>query len=699
MKSISYFVVGLLILSSFAAIGFSKEAIVQKTNIEKKEYINNIFSTPQVIQTEIQDESYLELRINEGNGYLHQSGNPILPISRNSLTLPFGSRIIDISCEVGTIKIMTLTDKIIPAPNNIVTNMQNTEAVYHQNQAIYNSYELFPKNWFDYSVGVGLDENSEHKTFLNIWSYPARYSPLSNEIHYVDNMNIEIIYELSDKNPFLTVASYDMVIIAPNVFSDEIQSLITHKNRYGIETILKTTESIYNEYEGVDKPEEIKYFIKDAIETLGVKYVMLVGGMTSLIIGKSRDDQNQGTKDWHIPVRYTNLQESGGTYDPGFISDLYYADIYEEGGAFSSWDKDKNGESDGTFAYWRGLAGFNRDIIDLYPDVYVGRLACRNENEVKTVVSKIIDYERLKHKSNWYDTMILIGGDSHDDSGTNYNEGEVACDYVQENYMSEFNPVKLYASNKDIKPEFIPSPTNIVNEITRGAGHLLFEGHGHPGSWNTHWPGIFSWGDTPGGIDVADFSGIKNGLELPVVVIGGCHNSQFNVTLTATTLEEPFMWTHGEPVAECFSWHLVRLSTGGTIASLGNTGLGYGAIGNHGDQDGDGIDLPDTLEAVGGYQIHMFYKTIAEGKDILGEVWGGAEKKYLDTYPGMKDLTDAKTVEQWPLLGDPSLKIGGYQTDGKAKNINNYPILLQILENILEKYLNAFPLLREILEK
>ena len=120
------------------------------------------------------------------------------------------------------------------------------------------------------------------------------------------------------------------------------------------------------------------------------------------------------------------------------------------------------------------------------------------------------------------------------------------------------------------------------------------------------------------------------------------------------------MWTHGLAFPECFSWWLTRKIGGGSIASMGNTGLGYGAVGNHDDVDGDGVDLPDTLEAVGGYQILNFFKTYAEDIDILGEVWGGAQKKYLDTFPGMDDQTDCKTVEQWPLLGDPSLKIGGY---------------------------------------
>ena len=51
---------------------------------------------------------------------------------------------------------------------------------------------------------------------------------------------------------------------------------------------------------------------------------------------------------------------------------------------------------------------------------------------------------------------------------------------------------------------------------------------------------------------------------------------------------------------------------------------------------------------------------IGEGVDILGEVWGGTINKYLSTFPGMDSQLDAKTITQWVLLGDPSLKIGGY---------------------------------------
>jgi len=645
MKSLSYFVVGILLISSFAALGMGKEAVFDNKAIGIQ------FLEPCVIEC----ETYIELDVEGANARLYHAGEPMLPMRTKTLSFPFGTKIVDIECETGEVKSMVLSDKIVPAPKLVVRGMGKGIPEYEMNEVIYNSDNLFPSGWFDYYTGGGLDANNEHKTFFTLRVYPVRYNPAMDTIYYVENLNLKITYEEPDTDPFPENSAYDMVIIAPSKFSGELGKLVDHKTEYNVATILKTTEEIYGEYTGVDKPEQIKYFIKDAFDTWGIKYVMLVGGMKSLLWGASRDDANQGTKDWHVPVRYTNNQEMGSTHDPGFISDLYYADIYDSEGNFSSWDSN----DDGIFAKWSMFAG-SKDDIDFYPDVYVGRLACRNTYEVKVMVNKIINYETSTAGSPWFNRMIGVGGDSHDDSGTNYIEGEVVCDYILETYMADFDPVKLYASYKDTDPQHTPSPDNLVREISAGCGFLLFDGHGHPGSWNTHWPGEFNWADTPGGITCYDFPKLSNGDKLPICIVGGCHNSQFNITLFATLLEKPYMWTHGFAFPECFSWWLTRKIGGGSIATLGNTGLGYGAVGNHDDVDGDGIDLPDTLEAVGGYQILNFYKTYAEGIDILGEVWGGAQSKYLDAFPGMGDQTDCKTVEQWPLLGDPSLKIGGY---------------------------------------
>ncbi|GAI93560.1 unnamed protein product, partial [marine sediment metagenome] len=91
----------------------------------------------------------------------------------------------------------------------------------------------------------------------------------------------------------------------------------------------------------------------------------------------------------------------------GYMCDLYYADIYEIGGNFSSWDP--NG--DGVFAAW-GRPGVENDTgIDMFPDVCLGRLACRNIREVKIMVNKIINYEKKPADPFWFNKMIVVSRD------------------------------------------------------------------------------------------------------------------------------------------------------------------------------------------------------------------------------------------------------------------------------------------------
>jgi hypothetical protein len=154
---------------------------------------------------------------------------------------------------------------------------------------------------------------------------------------------------------------------------------------------------------------------------------------------------------------------------------------------------------------------------------------------------------------------------------------------------------------------------------------------------------------------------LSNGEKLPIAVIGGCHNSQFNVSMILGVygilpyvfkfLPQKTMWCYGEPIPECFSWRLVRSPNGGAIASIGNTGLGYGMPGK-------------TLTTGGGdgwITIEFFKQYGTENHTILGEAYAQTLTSYIHTFD-MTDLESGhpKTVQQWVLLGDPSLKIGGY---------------------------------------
>ena len=49
----------------------------------------------------------------------------------------------------------------------------------------------------------------------------------------------------------------------------------------------------------------------------------------------------------------------------------------------------------------------------MYPDVFLGRLACVDESEVTSCVNKIISYENNKaYGQDWFFNLLLVGGDS-----------------------------------------------------------------------------------------------------------------------------------------------------------------------------------------------------------------------------------------------------------------------------------------------
>lgn len=643
--TLSICIVGLLVLSSYIAVGTRQNTAVSDTITMTVQ-----FSEP----TTTESNSFIQLSVAGTPTVSYQAGKPVLPVYRTKLTFPFGTKITNIQATPQDVHSMLLTKKIQPAPAPVLQSAYKTQTTLTLDETVYNTDALYPETWMSYYTGGGLTEQNERATFVILELYPLRYAPAADTLHYANSIDVTITYEESTLQPFQASADYKLVIIAPSQFSKDLEPLITHKTEKGIPTFLKTTEEIYDEFDGVDQPEQIKYFIKYAIENYNTTYVLLVGGLKSLIFGTPRDDLNQGSKTWNVPVRYTNLRDDGPVYDPGYISDLYYADIYDSVGNFSSWDSN----NDGIFAKWAGISG--KDIIDHYPDVILGRLPCRNKAEVKIMVNKIIKYES-ESTDPWYNTIIAVAGDSHDDTtGKNYNEGEVVTDKILTDFMSSYTPVTLYASNQVTDPAHTPIKKNIIKAISSGAGHLVFDGHGNPFSWNTHWP---SYGDWTGGIQITSFPKFSNKDKLPVCVVGGCHSSQFNVTLLYTITDRDnskHSWCYGLPTPECWSWWMVRKIGGGAIASIGNTGLGYGYVGGDEDLNGDGIAEPVCVEGLGGYLQTLFYKTIDQETDILGDAHSGALSKYMDTFPPMSQQIDSKTVQEWALIGDPTLKMGGY---------------------------------------
>lgn len=829
MKTIlPIFVVVILIISGFGALAVNIEKTEETQFQTITEKIKLDFST---IKINEKDENYLQVSFKDEESYLMNPGQPMIPRIFKKYELPFGVKNIKVEADPFDFQELEISKEIAPTPiPKPLTPNQNFEIKSTKDEKIYSSNEAYPYSWCDYHVRCGLNSAAEHVTNLVLNVFPLRYNPVTGRIIVAKNVEIKITYEDPKTNIFPLENTYDLVIITPKIFKSYVQKLVDHKNSFGVKTTLKTTQDIYAEYDGLDEPEQIKYFIKDAIETWGIKYVLFFGGLKSTIYGKAKDDVNHGSSGWYFPVRYSNFLYDGDpnynftSDEPGFLCDLYYADIYKEGGVFDNWDSNGNG----IFAEWSG--NDLKDELDLDPDVAYGRLAVTSIKEAKNVINKIINYEKQPADPSWFKRIIVISGDgfldqkdwdiqwdtkglpegkyticaqssnpdgitgpvdkinitldksletnisfNHDDhlitglkypfppvaeivsvsegnilGNTDYNytpnDGQAYCNdlYWWANISYVDGVLTIRGKSYDPKPygnltdlevwiedeegttiftdsrqnletyfegewivgekelhgrggalTFMPDDyesncvftsdgkwfniSDVVREFSKGYGLAYFSGHGSPGWWGNHYPGIPGnrrHGQVPGllvtqirpyfpffKIPVFPMNRLSNFNKLPVVCVGGCHNSMFSVSLIPTFMNlfiNNYMFTYGVPIPECWSWYMVKLPRTGAIATMGNTGFGWASEGE-----------VCTIGTGDGWLNTEFFRLYGqENQRILGLIHSQAISNYITNFETFQyqywrndtgwDGIDHKTVQQWQLLGDPSLKIGGY---------------------------------------
>lgn len=423
--------------------------------------------------------------------------------------------------------------------------------------------------------------------------------------------------------------SYDLLVVAPRIFVDLLVPLREHKDQFGINTKIVSLSDIYDgsyfAVSGRDEAEKIKYFIKNALDEWNITYVLLVGGRKPGV-----------EEEWYCPVRYINEELWGDPY----LSDLYFADIYNNQ-VFQSWDSNND-----------DLFGTSIDEMDLYPDVFVGRWACRSLCDVKTVVEKTLRYENYIDHSK---KVVLVGGDIFDDS-EGFLEGELIPERTA-TYLDGYEPIRVYASQNEV------SAHNIKKALDKGASFLHMDGHCWMTYLSVYKPNNFDQFEA--GIGIWNIPFLSN-EEYPIAVVGGCRTAQFNVAVfnrPEQTLESPLLAKYF-PAFHTLSWGLVREPNGGSIASIGYTIPPFFGDGEHGDMDDDGVDEPDILEiGMGMLEPTVFYAFRVEGKEHLGGCWGYSLSTYIDKFGdlgGVWNTWNTATIHGFVLLGDPSLKIGGY---------------------------------------
>ena len=613
----------ILILSGLTVAGISP---INNNEIET----NILFSEPIIIET----DEHIEISLKEATSYHHISGEYMIPVVTKVYVLPFKTIIQDVNVEFSD-KLKQLPEKKIKlAPEPSLDNHPVQKVTSYKKTSNQISYPMgiYPKERYSYHLGAGR-QGDTLVNYLTVKIYPIQYDSIQDIIYIAQKVKIQFNYDIPKKILNLP-DEYALIIITPDEFISNLEPLVAHKNDKNIQTKIITLTEIYNSdyfpVQGRDCAEEMKYFIKNALDEWGIKYVLLIGGRNSGIT----------EPEWWMPVRYLDLDDGN---EATYISDLYYGDIYDSEGNFSSWDSNGND----LFSEW------STDIPDVYPEVFVGRLACKTKFEVKTMVNKIINYENTAYGSDWFKRFVGVAGDTYPNPNDPYYEGELATQ-ESANYLENFDATFLWTSTGSFT-----DMQDVIDEISKGCGFLHFSGHGNPYAWGNHPPNddeIFING--PNAFEMKEFS--NNDMQ-PITIVGGCHNAQFDVGLGNMIrdileygikqyfFEKPFLFFHMEWIPTCWSWSLVNKDSGGGIAIIANTGLGYGIPGQN------------WHTGRGRFMELNFFRSYSEGYDILGETHAQDLIYYLNEFPPGTTLLDLKIPQQWVLLGDPSLKIGGYQ--------------------------------------
>ncbi len=316
---------------------------------------------------------------------LNEPGYPLLPNVPVYILLPNGAvnyniRIVDYEYEI-----IDLPKRIYPAQEPKPISSKRNYPFVGPKEEIYQS-TIYPEEIF-IKMPIGIKSNFK---IAPIILYPIQYLPKENKIRFYKKITFEINSVLNFKEKLsLTPSQYqtfvsdieylilnkedietfspaikslqnevDYVIITTDALASYFTPFITYQKKKGFRIEIKTTSYINGNYPGRDLQEKIRNFIIDYFNNRGLKYVLLAGDNAQIPARRAR--AVVGNTTGNIPC------------------DLYYADLQW------SWDGNRNNI----------FGEMGSDTVDLFHDVYIGRISCENSSEINTFINKTLTYEK-----------------------------------------------------------------------------------------------------------------------------------------------------------------------------------------------------------------------------------------------------------------------------------------------------------------
>lgn len=319
----------------------------------------------------------------------------------------------------------------------------------------------------------------------------------------------------SEAPPILPAADNSAIylLITNNALSSAFQPLVNRRTAQGKIGRLVTVETIQSTFPGVDVQDKIRNCIRQHLQDHGTSWVAL------------------GGSDVVVPPRYV---------EGNIPVDLYYGCL----------DGDWN--ADGDAVYGEAIV----DNVDLYPEVWVGRIPVQTASQATDYVNKLVRFEDAS-VSGYSGTMLIASNQTWFMSGLARPAGYDDHDPVSETEAPMRN---LYRNV--IQPYWQASPLDLLfttyttwDTARCGDYGVTWDNMAARLNWGYHYFYLWGYGNGSGGtgIDAAMGSALSNANRPSVLYVTASSSSAYDQ-------QEP-----------CISEAFLRNPNGGAIAYVGAT--------------------------------------------------------------------------------------------------------------------------------
>jgi uncharacterized repeat protein (TIGR01451 family) len=417
-----------------------------------------------------------------GHNLTTDPGKPELPVLNRLISVPDGSQASIMISEVKSTRInpskKDFKGVLFPSQHGETKQRDTGKPDFVIDKTIYGAHGILNSD----TVKIEYLGKLRSKSISNLSIYPVRYNPESNNIEVITSMKIEITFpqnvlkssksassesalfnDILSKGilnyyPDQLITGYSdqpvgMIIVADTTFRKSLEPYLRWKMQKGFRINL-----IYPGKDGTGKTyQEIKQSVSSvykAFEAAGTppEYLLLVGDVEK------------------IPY-----------YGNGNISDMYYGEF--DGGG------------------------------DFIPEMFVGRIPATDTSDVKSVVEKIIQYEKFGFSADnlFYSRALALAG--KDANYANIMNGQIK--YAITNYLKSDNKLTGYHF---YYPDGSTKKDSTLKLINNGLTFINYTGHGSASGW-LHLD-----------LKSPDIANMSNLNKYPFVISNACRTAQYTDT-------------------------------------------------------------------------------------------------------------------------------------------------------------------------